>query len=88
MQNALEKFREVSYLTPKLSEKTARLLVNRIVWDLFDQSKTDTIKVLVGPVFLSIRVERLSELIERLVGKRQTQNVQDSTRHQLEIFGT
>lgn len=69
--SALSKYENIVYLTPHLSKDKVRSMVNVIVWELFDLVKTRSIKVKVaGVIPISIKIEKLSGIIEQLVGER------------------
>lgn len=65
---------ELAVFTPKLSISAAKSLVSQLVWMLYDQVKDQSIRTSVRIKFISIpisiKVEKLSSLIELFVGPR------------------
>lgn len=71
--SALSRYENIVYLTPHLPKDKVRALINVMVWELFDLVKSRSIKVkLVGLIPISIKIEKLSGIIEQLVGERIT----------------
>lgn len=65
---------DLAFLTPKITKETAHKLVSQIVWMLFDEVKEQSFSLKVKLGFISIpisfKIEKLSPLIEQLVGPR------------------
>lgn len=68
--SALSNYTGTSFLTPKLSNETVKSLVNVVVWELFDMIKDESIKLSIWKIPISIKVSKLSIIVEKLVGPR------------------